>query len=157
MLIRIFGAALISLCGIYASAMLNRGVKSTCDEAAALVELVRFVRSQIECFACPIPKIFERCPRELLCRCGYAGDKAKKPKELYESFCFSDAECAHIMESFFSQIGKGYRDEQLSLCEYFEKQLEERRSALAAALPARRRTNSVLCVCSALAAVIIFV
>ncbi len=155
MLIRIFGAALMAFCGIYAARMLNLTLKATLDESEALLALVRFVRSQIECFSMPMPQIFERCPDELLLCCGYTGKEFKTPSEL-ELF-ISDGECAKLAKEFCSQIGRGYRDEQLSLCDYYAERLEQRREALAAAIPARKKTNSVLCVAASLALVIIFV
>ncbi len=156
MILKIFGAALVAFCGIYASRLMNTSAKAALTEAEGLMEFVRFLRSEIECFALPLPQIIARCPEDILTRCGFRGGEFRTPAELFSLFEIDDGECSRSAERFFSELGRGYRDEQLALCDYYIAILEERRRTLGNALPARRRVNSALCIAGALAVVIIF-
>jgi hypothetical protein len=80
-----------------------------------------------------------------------------------DAICFvgrcevSDQQSAAIMRRFAADIGKGYVDEQLALCDYCLTLLEERRQSLCDSLPAKLRMNGALCIAGALALVIILV
>ncbi len=156
-MIRIIGASMVALCGICAAHMLNSDAKRATEQAEALAELLRHVRSEIECFCMPIPKILERCPRELLRRCGYEGDAPSELCELAEGCNISDDACRGVVEDFCREIGKGYRDGTLALCDYYIARFEECRQRLSSSLASKRRKNSTLCVSGALAAVIILI
>ncbi len=156
-MIRIFGAALVSFCGIYAAYIMNSRAKGALTQVEGLLELLRFLRSEIECFSLPIPKILSRCPTGILMQCGCQDRQPSTLSELFSMLELSDDAAAAAFEKFTSEIGRGYRDEQLTLCDYYIERLEERRRAIGAQLPSRRRVNSALCIAGALAIVIIFV
>ena len=123
-------------------------------QTEAVISLVRFLRSEIECFSMPLPRALERCPDEILRACGYKGAKPpRSPSELLDGI--SDTVTKAQLSRLCDEIGKGYREEQLALCDYYLAVFEERRRKLADQLPAKRKMNCTLCVCSALALVII--
>lgn len=146
----------MALCGVLGAYTLNFSAARALSQTEAFISLVRFLRSEIECFSMPLPRVIERCPQDTLAELGAPPSCA----DLYElvSLCdVSDRQTAEIMRRFAGEVGKGYREEQLLLCDYYLSLLEERRGALASALPQRRRMNTALCVAGALAVVIVLV
>lgn len=144
----------VALCGAWAAYLLNSRVRTSVICVEAVISLIRFLRSEIECFSMPIPRALERCPKEILDGCGYKDDvPPSTPSDLLGGV--SDSVAQAQLSRFCDEIGKGYRDEQLSLCDYYLAIFEERRRELAEQLPAKRKMNCALCVSSALAIVII--
>lgn len=142
------------LSGAWAAYLLNARARIGTVQAEALISLIRYIRSEIECFAMPIPRALARCPRKLLEECGFSSEDApKSAEELLENI--NDGVTHAHFARFCGEIGKGYRDEQLALCDYYITVLEERRLKLAEQLPLRKRINSALCMSGAFAIVIV--
>lgn len=145
---------MIALSGAGAAYMLNKSARISVTRTESAISLIRFLRSEIECFAMPLPRALERCPRDILRGCGYTGEKP--PRSLWEiAECQSDSVTKAQLSRFCDEIGKGYRDEQMVLCDYYLAVLEDRRQQLSDQLPARRKMNSALCMSSALGLVIL--
>ena len=133
---------------------MNNGIRIGLTQTEAVISLIRFLRSEIECFSMPLPRALERCPADILVGCGYKGDAAPRmPSELLSGI--SDKVTYAQLARFCDEIGKGYRDEQLALCDYYLAVFEERRIKLSEQLPVKRKMNCALCVSSALAILII--
>ncbi len=153
MILRIVGVLTVTLCGICTAQMLNTHAKKSLCEARCLVRFLRFVRSEIECYGMPTPQILRRCPEEILESLG--GSRAKTMAQLAKCCTLSDGECRAALQGFCAEVGRGYRDEQLTLCDYYIRLCEERVAHIGGALPARKKVNSALCVACSLALVII--
>lgn len=137
-----------------AAYLLNSAARRGLTGTEGLISLIRYLRSEIECFSMPLPRALARCPRQILEACGYSG--ASAPESIRQILPYvSDSVTRAQMSRFCDEIGKGYLDEQLSLCDYYIEVLEERRRELATQLPPRRKVNSVLCLSGALAIVIL--
>ena len=157
MVFKILGIGSIALSGLLGAYFLNSDARDRVRRIDALIALVRYFKTEIECFALPIPKLLERCPRELLLRCGYCHSGTPIcMSELFEGTVFSDGSTRESMESLCLGLGRGYREEQLALCGSCIQALEERRRQLSSSLAARIKMNSALCLGGALAAVILF-
>ena len=157
-LLRIAGAAVVVVSGVYAAALFNSGTRQTLRQTEAFISLLRFIRSQIECFALPLPRALARCPAELLRGCGYDSDEAPSSAEQLMRGCnISDDNVRRGLERFFSEVGRGYRKEQLSLCDYCISLLEERRAYMSSQLPMKMKVNSALSVAGAVAVVILLI
>lgn len=155
---RIIGAAMLAVSGIAGAYLLNASAKRGLEQTEALIAWLRFMRSEIECFAMPLPRALERCPRELYARCGYHLQTPPSGVAEFISACeLADAETGRQLERFAEDIGKGYRDEQLTLCDYYLELLEARRQELCGQLPTRKKLNGALCLSGALALVILLI
>ncbi len=153
---RIAGALILAFSGFGAAFMINSRLLRSLKQTEAVIAFIRFIRSQVECFALPASDIISACDKELLRSCGFEG--AVPPTELVtliDSFGISDGETASLARGFAEGFGKGYREEQIKECDYYIELLRERRQAIAEALPAKRKVNSTLCVASALALIIL--
>ena len=136
--------------------MLNRSEGERLEQTEGLIALIKFLRTQIDCFSMPVGEALSRCPREILDRCVGGGVSPSGAEELLESLRTYDRQTRGIMEQLCRQIGRGYRAEQLALCDGICEQLEQRREALAQQLPLKKKRNSTLCVSGALVLVILF-
>lgn len=156
--LKIVGAIIIAVSGIIGSYVLNSAAKRTLEQIEGLISLVRHLRTEIECFCMPLPSALERCPREVLVKCGYtANGIPKSVRELLDGCVICDGETQKVMLSFAGSVGKGYRDEQLGLCDYCIELLEARRQSACEQLPSKIKRNSALCLCGALAVVILLI
>lgn len=155
---RIAGAVIVALSGAAGAYILNASARTALVQTEAFISLLRSLRSDIECFAMPIPKALARCSKELYRSCGYLSDVPPSGIDALLSGCkISDAELRRLLESFSGDVGRGYRDGQLALFDYCLSQLEARRKRLCEGLPAKRRMNSALCLSGALAIVILLI
>ncbi len=152
-MLRILGVLTVTLCGIMTARILNGMARTSLLEADALIAFLRFARSEIECFGMPTPQIIRRCPSEILSALGAAD--AKNMATLAQKSSLHDRACGEILARFCSELGRGYRAEQLSLCDYYIRLAEERRAQIGGNLPSRKKINSALCVAGALAIIII--
>ena len=155
-MLRIIGAAVTVFSGIAAAYMLNGAARLTLCQNEAFISLVRFIRTEIECYATPVPRALERCPEGVLCACGYTGHGSPSSvSELAKRCKIYDSSTQKSVEGFAKSIGRGYREEQLALCDHYIDELENRRRVISAELPIRKKMNSALCVSGALAVVIL--
>ncbi len=155
---RIAGAVIVALSGAAGAYILNASARTALVQTEAFISLLRSLRSDIECFAMPIPKALGRCSSELYRRCGYCSDVPPWDIDGLLAGCkISDGELKKLLDGFSGDVGKGYRDEQLALFDYCLGQLEARRQQLRDQLPAKRRMNSALCLSGALAIVILLI
>ena len=149
---------MVTLCGMAGAYLLNRADSAALSQTEGIISWVRHVHSQIECFSMPLHDVLCRCPEDIYRSCGYQGeDIPGSMEELLKGCEFCDSETAKHLSRFCSDIGKGYRDEQLVLCDYTVSLLEERRRALSEQLPSRKKRNSALCMSGALAVVILLI
>lgn len=156
MVLRLVGAALLSLCGVLSASALNRRAERRLREVESWILLLRYVKGQVECFSLPMNEILARCEREILQNCGYVGTVAPKSfLALLDASSLHDADAAKTVRAFAEEFGRGYREEQTRGCDYYLSLLEARRRTLAEKLPAQKKLNSTLCLCAALAIVLL--
>ena len=149
---------MIACSGIAGAYLLNSSAKRALTQAEALISWARYLRSEIECFSMPLPLALSRCPTEIYEKCGYVSDGIPADIGEFIKKCrISDGETFRQLSRFGDDIGKGYRDEQLALCDYFIEAMELRRRQLSEQLPARKKLNSALWLSGALALVILLI
>ena len=154
----ITGASMILLCGIELSRRLNRSAKQILDEADRYIVLLRYIRSQIDCFALPINEILKRADSALLKGCGWAdGPPPTSLHILFNSSEIKDEKIKSVLTEFSEDFGKSYLEDQLRRCDHFLSLLEERRNIIAKELPSKKKLNSTLCISGALALIILLI
>lgn len=157
-MVKILGAIIIISCGFSFAYLLNGKARARLAQLEGFIALVRYLRTQIDCFSMPIPSALSRCPKGVLERCGVrCSENFKTVRALLDECDIATEELGELMYGFVSDVGRGYRQEQLALCDRTLERLEEHREALAARLPAKQKLNGTLCVCSSLAVVILLV
>ena len=159
-MLKLLGALLIFFCGAALAASLNAGARNALIQTEGFIELVRRLRSDIDCFSMPIPLAISRFPDTLFEKCGLQFEACDGVRAFDDLICNCDMayeELRDIMDSFALHIGRGYKLEQLAICDRTVERLEAHRLHLANQLPAKQKTNGTLCLCGALAVVILIV
>ena len=155
---KIVGALLLGLGGASCAYLSCQQASYALRQAEGWLSLVRFVRTQVDCFSLPLPQILQRIDPSCLRACGYRGEEVPRSLSALLSSCeICDREVGRIAERFAGDFGKGYREEQLRSCDLYCELLSERRDALAEQLPAKKRVSSTLWISGALATVILLV
>ncbi len=155
---KLVGALLLAASGGCCAYVMNQRAVRALKQTEGWLSLLRYIRTQVDCFALPIPRILLRADRSLFVSCGYAGEDVPCGLEQLLSDCdLRDRETEKIVKHFVGEFGKGYREEQLRSCDYYRELLEARRDALADQLPARKRVTSTLWISGALAIIILLI
>ena len=157
-ILRIIGALMIAFSGAFAAYFLNRDAKETLSQTECFISLVRFLRAQIECFSMSVPKALDRVPDEMFSGCGFSGEERPQSMGEFLDGCrVTDDAVMRDMRRLAEDLGKGYREEQLTLCDYCLSLLEGQRARIAGQLPLKIKVNSVLSLAGAAAVVILLI
>ena len=155
---RIAGALILVGSGVMGAYWMNRSASERLSQVEGWLSLLRYARTQVDCFALPMSVILKRADAELLRQCGYVGASVPESFEALWSGCvIRDGACAEWMRNFSREFGKSYRGEQSRGCEYYESLLEQRREVLLSELPVKKKVHSALWISGALAVVILLV
>lgn len=155
---RILGAGLLVGSGVWGAYRVNRASLGTLRQIESWLTLLRGVRSEIDCFALPLPVILSRVDRSLLRACGYTGDRSPQSfDEMLRGCVIHDREAERILRRFSEEFGRGYREQESLGCEYCLRLLQERRDRLGEQLPVKKRLCSTLCICVSLALAILLI
>ena len=155
---RIVGALLLALSGGWGAYLMNQRITLTLRQTEAWLALLRYVKTQVDCFALPGTRILKGVDPALLRACGY---EAESPPDSFLALLggcgIRDRESERILSAFAREFGRSYREEQTKGCAYYCELLAARRDALAEGLPARKKVNSTLWISGALAMVILLI
>jgi hypothetical protein len=109
------------------------------------IELIRYIKGQVECFGIPLEKILSECDIKQLRAIGYEKEGAPKNfSELLTDGCLPDKETGTLILNFTREFGRYYREEQLNRCNYYITALEEKKRDQTEKLPQRKRMNYTL-------------
>lgn len=121
------------------------------------LRLVAFARSEVDCFLTPQGRILERCGSEMLSECGWYS--AAPPRDLTSLVRQSrqelDGGAYRVLLPFAAAFGRGFREEQLKMCDDCAAELDSIRRELEGDLPRRRRAFLSVVICAAAAAALI--
>ena len=143
---QISGMMLVLFSGIMLGTSLNRSADEALIRAEGFVKLLREVQREVSCFSIPAEEILRRMEPSVLKICGWRGENPPKGfSELFEGCEIPDGEGKRILSRFVSEFGRGYREDQLALCEYCLSMMEAEAEALRDRLGGRKRVNMTLC------------
>ncbi len=152
---KLFGCALIMLSGAVGAALLSRAESERLKRIDALIELLRFIRREIDYFCVPINEIFRRADPRILKECGVSGTVTD-----FDSFISSlspepDGEIKNILTSFSRELGVSYREEQLKNCDLHINTLLSLRDRAYTESKKNKKLHTTLCISAAAAVVIL--
>ena len=149
MLLKLLGCLMLLGTGTLAALSLNLYEKRRLSVLDGWLDLIFYIRTQIDCYLTPIEQIFADAPPSLTEAC--MGDRhTKTPSELLKhSRFYLDHDAFRLLDSFAREIGSCYREEQVKRCDYYITSLRNLREKQTTALPARLRARSALCLCAA--------
>lgn len=154
-MLKFLGAVLILTVGIFAAFVSVQYEKKRLAVVDGWIDLILYIRSQIDCYLMPLDDILSGGDRALFEACMSPSNAADLPAILDASGIYLDGDGKRLIESFVREIGAGYREEQLKRCDFFISSLRTQREKIAAQLPLRVRLCATLCICIALATAIL--
>jgi hypothetical protein len=154
-MLKFLGALLILSVGIFAAFVSVEYEKKRLSVVDGWIDLILYIRGQIDCYLTPIGDILSGGDRALFEACMSPSNAADLPAILGASEIYLDGDARRTLESFVREIGTGYREEQLKRCDFFISSLRSQRERIATALPMRVRLCATLCICIALATAIL--
>lgn len=163
-MIKIVGAVLIMTAGAFLAFALNRRNEEKYDRLVSFIALLRFIRKEIECYSLPVYEILLRCDGEILKGCGCADLAAAKirPENAFGDLLSACEGAPHEkvqskLERFSRELGRGYREEQLRICDYFISSLEELRATAEGESKKQKKLTFTLCLCGAAMVVLLII
>ncbi len=154
-MLKFLGALLILSVGVFAAFVSVQYEKRRLSVVDGWIDLILYIRGQIDCYLLPIEDILSSGDRALLEACMSPSNAADLPAILTSCEIYLDGDAKRTLESFVREIGAGYREEQIKRCDYFISSLRAQREKIAASLPLRVRLCATLCICLALATAIL--
>ena len=154
-MLKFLGALLILSVGVFAAFVSVQYEKRRLTVVDGWIDLILYIRGQIDCYLLPIEDILSSGDRALLEACMSPSNAADLPAILASCEIYLDGDAKRTLESFVREIGAGYREEQIKRCDFFIASLRTQREKIAASLPLRVRLCATLCFCLALATAIL--
>ncbi len=152
---KLLGSALMLLSGGALAVGLVRREHRRAAVLSAWVELIFYIRDQIDCYLTPMDEILASADPSLLhaCMC------QTRPQSLNEvlecSVLYLDPDSARQINAFVHEVGGAFRDEQVKRCDRYLAVLRQLREGCAAELPRKIRLCTTLCVCGAVGVLIL--
>ena len=146
-IIKILGVSLILSVGGIAALCAVRYEKKRLNVIDGWIDLILYIRSQIDCYLTPIDEILQSNDRPFPDDKTEDGARTDLPAILGASCVYLDGDAKRLLERFVGEIGSSYREDQLKRCDYCVGSLRTQRERIASALPSRTRLSAALCLC----------
>lgn len=111
-MIKLVGSLLIICASLYASHLYDKKLKLSAENTRALSELIQYIKGQIEFFSKPLPKILSSYKTNNSFIADVISNKENANLSLIDKNVQNDV---HIL---LSSLGKGFKTEQINLCNY---------------------------------------
>jgi hypothetical protein len=121
----------------------------------AWIDLLVYVRGQIDCYLLPLDEILAAADKTLLSACAPSGEPHSLAALLQGALPYLDAEGQRLLSSLVREMGTSYREEQIKRCDYYVQALQLCREKVAQELPARLKMRTTLSVCAAIGVAIL--
>ena len=113
------GILLLLACGVLGGIFLAAFERAKCRQAEGMLDLIRHIRLQIDCFSLPVSRILATLPTQI-------SEMAAIPRaardfgELLEgTSLLLPEEMCELLTSFGRDLGGSYREDQLRCCDYY--------------------------------------
>jgi hypothetical protein len=137
-MIRLVGAGLMFSSTAYLALRMIQTEKKKIERISAYVNIVSYVKNQIDLYSLPIEKILKSIDPSALEVLGM-----EAAPDRFEELILLDGvmeETQKTLREFSFSLGKSYREMQIKLCEKALGELERQKITLATAFPARKKT-----------------
>ena len=145
-MIKLVGGLLLAFCGVTLAVSVCRYERKRLSVLDLFISLLFYIKGQVDCFSLPLCDIMKKSEFSSY------GDFGQM---LESNRIYLDGESYRLLESFYSEFGSVYRDEQLRRCDYYILELDERRKLNFSDLPSRTKIGGVLCLCSVMGILIL--
>lgn len=114
---KIIGSLLILIATVVASFFYEKGYKDRLSKIKSVIGFISYIRTQIEYFSHPLSEIYNNYQE--------MNDFLLTLTKAESNDFGLDKQEFNIIREFFSSLGKGYKKEQISLCDYTIKELNK--------------------------------
>ena len=114
------------------------------------IDLIFYIRTQIDCYLTPLNEILAGADEELLYACMGDGHCRELGVLLQNCRLYLNPEAHRLLTAFARELGSSYREEQVKRCDYYISSLRSIRDKQMEELPAKIRVGVALCLCAAL-------
>lgn len=155
-LVKWIGSACILFAGGTAAYYATRFEKQRLSVLDSWIDLLFYIRGQIDCYLTPIDEILASADKTLLHACMRSVQKPTLPSLLRASSLWLTPESQRLLDSMAREMGTSYREEQVKRCDYYMELLRVQREKIAKELPGRVKLCITLCLCSSIGIAILF-
>ena len=150
------GALLLFVSALLTSRRYAEGERGRLRDLESLMEFVRYVRTQIDCFLLPIDQITrDYKPREVSELTAIL-QKFPFPESIEKLRAHIHQEEYGVLETFANSLGRGYRDEQIKLCTLCLDGLEEIRTRQKKDIQSKIKMVRSFCLLGSLMVILLF-
>ncbi len=146
------GIALILGSGCLSARRFQRVQRQQLCVLDAWLELLFYIREQIDCFLTPQAELLKHADPSLLQRC--AGNAEVAPHQLHALLAcatpYLSTESRRLLHTFLSELGSSYREMQVKRCDRYLAELEQLRDQAASEISKKLRTGIALRICGAM-------
>ena len=154
-MLKFFGVLLILSVGIFAAFVSVQYEKKRLTVVDGWIDLILYIRGQIDCYLMPIDRILTLADRDLLRACSVGKPVTTLTQALRGAIPYLDPESRRLLSALARELGSSYREEQLKRCDYYLQALQRQRERLEQALPNRIKLGTTVCLCVAIGAAIL--
>jgi len=152
---KIVGTVLIVLGSIGLAFLLCSHQEKKYRRLCAYIDLLRYIKIQIDCYCATIEEILCRCDKEIIKNCGCMCIVLDFSSLLNNSDLCLDEKAVKLLYAFNGEIGKGYKDSQIAVCDYYIKELCDIKDEWEKKLPNLKKVCTTVCICVGIMIVII--
>lgn len=154
-MLKFIGAIIIVLAGDFLSRHAVRFEKKRLSVLDGWIDLIFYIRTQIDCYLMPLDEILATADKTLL---QFAEDRSYQHTlaSLFGATSpYLNTEGQRILRGMIREMGGSYREEQVKRCDFYLVSLRALREKLAAELPARLKLCTTLSLCTAVGTAIL--
>lgn len=152
---KLLGTLMILLAGSGASLCAVHYERARLRLLDGWIDLILFIRGQIDCYLTPIDEILRALDPELLRLCMGSTGCTSLSALLQAGRLYLSPEAYRLLFGFVREIGSSYREEQLRRCDYYLEALRTLREKVAEEQPVRIRLSVTLGLCLSIATAIL--
>ena len=141
------GGVMLLAVGVWIAVRTVRYERRRLTTLDAWIELILYIRTQIDCYLTPLGEILSGAPHRLTDRLGSGISDLNSL--LWHTRRDLDGRAYEQIEMLLCELGTSYRAEQVKLCDYRLALLRDLRTGLAAELPARQKRSVTLSLAAA--------
>ena len=158
-IVKIIGAVTLLVASVYYGQVKITAERMRIIKLSAIMDMVKFIGEKIEHFSSPIPEILSEYRNSYLESIGYL--EAIRTHGLSKTADIigtsPTGEEYILIKQFSDSIGKGYKDEEVSLCKYTHHKLTECEEKLSSALKDKEKLYRTIPIMLALSVILILI
>ena len=137
----------------------QKNEKNKIDQLSAYIDLLEYVKQQIQHYKSPINVIFSDCDHSYLAKCSYL---SKTPPVsftdlLNNSILYLDSESIDLLYKFAQGFGALYYDEQIEFCNKYINELKSKREAYKENIARNKKICLALCLCFSVSIILLLI